>query len=566
LRKPSNIVYGVDEAPPPLVIAGNAVQHVALISINFVYPLLLFRLAGASVGQVASMLAVGLMVLGVGTLLQAARKGPVGTGFLCPATFTAAYLSPSLLAVKTGGLSLLFGMTVFAGILEMLLARVLHRLRAYFPAEVSGLVILMIGVSAGVAGTRLLFGANAVPVTPAEWLVGSLTLASMVAFNIWGRGLVKMFCALLGLVVGYAAAGAAGLLGGTAYQDVASVPWLDLPSLGHVNWSFDLAMVLPFAIGCLAVSMKAIGTITVCQRMADADWVRPDMRSASRGVFTDGLSTLVAGAAGAMGTNTSTPSVGLASATGVASRQVAYAIGGLFLVLGLMPKLATLLAIMPRAVMVAALLFTICFIIVNGLQVISTRLLDARRTLVLGLSLVAGVSVEAFPNMAAGAPAGIAPLVGSSLVLATIVALLLNLVFRIGVRKTAILSVPPDRIEPEQLEEFLQANGAAWGARREIIDRAKFNLSQSLEVIQEGCAPRGPVQVTATFDEFDLHVSVAYEGPALELPAVRPSNEDVMASEEGQRRLAGFMLRRHADRVDVSRKGERSTVHFHFDH
>jgi hypothetical protein len=39
-----------------------------------------------------------------------------------------------------------------------------------------------------------------------------------------------------------------------------------------------------------------------------------------------------------------------------------------------------------------------------------------------------------------------------------------------------------------------------------------------------------------------------------------------MESEAGHRRLAGFMLRRNADRVAASRKGEESVVQFHFDH
>jgi len=39
-----------------------------------------------------------------------------------------------------------------------------------------------------------------------------------------------------------------------------------------------------------------------------------------------------------------------------------------------------------------------------------------------------------------------------------------------------------------------------------------------------------------------------------------------MASEAGQRRLAGFMLRRHADRVQSSHRAGRSTILFHFDH
>lgn len=565
-RKPANIVYGLDEAPPPLVTAGNAVQHVALISINLVYPLLIFRLADVPVSGVASLIAVGLMVLGVGTFLQTLKLGPVGSGFLCPMTFTAAYLSPSLLAVKAGGLPLLFGMTVFAGMLESLFSRLLDRVRPYFPTEISGLVIFMIGISAGMAGLRLLLGVNAEPVTPAEWSVAGITLASMVAFNVWGRGIVRMLCALEGLAVGYVAAGLAGLLRSGLFESVERVPWIALPSFQYIGWSFDLVLVVPFAIACLAAAMKAVGTITVCQRMVDADWVRPDMRSATHGVLADGVSTIMAGIVGAVGTNTSTPSVGLASATGVASRYVAYAIGGLFIALGLMPKLATLLAVMPRAVMVSALLFTICFILINGLQAISSRLLDARRTLVIGFSIIAGVAVEAFPTMAASAPPGLEPLIGSSFVFSTLVALLLNFLFRIGVKQTAKHQVESAPVDPEKLDQFMETNGATWGARRDVIDRAKFNLAQSLEVILDSCEPQGPVEVAATFDEFNLDIRVSYAGPPLELPEKRPTNEEIMASEEGQRRLAGFMLRRHADRVAATHRGGRSAILFHFDH
>lgn len=566
MKKPANIVYGLNEMPPLLVTAGNAVQHVALISINFVYPLLIFRLAGVPVSGVASLLAVGLLVLGAGTFLQAVKLGPVGSGFLCPATFTAAYLSPSLLAVKAGGLPLLFGMTLFGGVLETLFSRVLTRMRPYFPAEISGLVILMIGISAGMAGLRLLLGANAEPVTPAEWSVAGITLASMVAFNVWGRGLVRMLCALEGLAVGYASAGLLGLLGAGQWESIGRVGWIALPSLQYIGWSFDLTLAAPFAIACIAVAMKAVGTITMCQRMVDADWVRPDMRSATRGVLADGVTNILAGLAGAMGTNTSTPSVGLAAATGVASRYVAYAIGALFIAIGLMPKLVTLLAVMPRAVMVAALLFTICFIIVNGLQVISSRLLDARRTLVIGFSIIAGIAVEVFPTMAAGAPPSIVPLIGSSFVFSTLIALLLNLLFRLGVKKTATLKVDGAHIDPKKIDDFMEDQGAAWGARRDVIDRARFNLTQSIEVIAESCDPQGPLEIETTFDEFSLDLRVIYSGPPLELPEKRPTNEDIMASEDGQRRLAGFMLRRYADRVAATHKAGRSTILFHFDH
>jgi NCS2 family nucleobase:cation symporter-2 len=565
-RKPPNIVYGVDESPPLLVTAFNGVQHVGLIAINLVYPLLVLRLADAPLTLVSNVLAIGMLVLGVGTFLQVVRLGPIGSGYMCPATFTAAYFGPSLVAVKLGGLPLLFGMTIFAGALEAALSKLLERMRPIFPPELSGLVIFMVGWSAAIAGLRSLVGTGAEPLRTEEFWVSVVTLSTMVALNVWGTGMLRMLCALFGLIAGYAAAAAAGLLRGTQFAAVADAPWLGVPSFGHVSWSFDATLVLPFAIASVAAAMKAVGTITMCQRMNDADWVRPDMTSARRSVLADGTGTVIAGAMGAVGINTSTPSVGLASATGVASRHVAYAAGVIFVVLGLSPKLAALLAVMPRAVMVAALLFAMTFIIINGLQVMTSRLLDARRTLVIGLSIVAGAAVEVFPQLAASAPRPLTSLIGSSLAFSTLIALSLNLLFRIGVKRTAMLRIDYERIDPEEVEKFFKAAGASWGARPDVMSRATFGVIQLLDAIRETGWRGGPVEIAASFDEFNVEVRASYQGEPLEFPERRPSEHDIVESEAGARLLAGFMLRRCADRLRSESKDGRASVFLHYDH
>jgi len=134
------------------------------------------------------------------------------------------------------------------------------------------------------------------------------------------------------------------------------------------------------------------------------------------------------------------------------------------------------------------------------------------------------------------------------------------------VKQTASFKVESAPVQAEKLEQFMETHGATWGARRDVIDRATFNLAQSIEVIVDSCEPQGPVEVAATFDEFNLDLRVSYVGPPLELPEKRPTNEEIMESEEGQRRLAGFMLRRYADRVAATHKAGRSTILFHFDH
>ena len=559
-------MYGVDETPPFIATFVNGVQHVGVLAIFLMYPLLVFRVAGVPVPVVSDLLAVALLVTGVGTVIQTRRLGPLGSGYLCPCAFNGAYLGPSLLAASAGGLPVLFGMTLFAGVVQAALANVFDRMRAVFPPELSGVVIFMVGWTGAMAALRTLLGVNAVGIRVEEFWVSAITLAAMIALNVWGARELRMLSALFGLGIGYLAAATFGLLGSAELSLVATMPWMALPSFGHVSWTFDASLVLPFAISAVAVAMHALGTMTMCQRMNDADWVRVDMRSAKRGVLSVGAATIIAGAAGSLGTGASASSVGLAVATGVASRRVAYATGVVLLLLSLTPKLAALLAIMPRAVMVAALVFAVSFVMINGLQVMTSRLLDARRTLVIGLSIVAGGAIEVFPQLAASAPRIIAPLLASPLAFSTVLALVLNLLFRIGVKRTVAFGIDRDEIDPEKIEKLFKASGAAWGARPDVMTRATFGVIQLVDAIRETCWVSGPIRISASFDEFNLDVRATYTGELLEFPQERPSSIAIVTSDDGVRLLAGFVLRRCADRLRSESNDGIATVFLHYDH
>ena len=560
------MTYTLHDVPPMHVVVLNGVQHVGLIAINLVYPLLLFRLTDTSLQQTTNLLAIGMLVLGVGTFIQVLRLGPVGSGYMLPSTFTASFFAPSLLAAKLGGLPLVCGMTIFDGLLEMALAPLLNRMRAIFPSEISGLVIFMIGVSAGVAGLRSVFGAQAAPLTGAEWAVAGATLATMIGFNVWGKGIARMLCALLGLLAGYVVAATTGMLGGSAFAAVADAPWIGFPGFSGMSYAFDVSLVAPFAIASMAVAMKAMGTITICQRMNDANWVRPDMKSVMRGVMADGIATSVSGLAGGVGTNTSTPSAGLAAATGVSAARVAYAAAGLFLLLGFLPKLAAVLAIMPRSVIISALLFTVAFILINGLQVMLSRLIDARRTLVIGLSITAGVAVEVFPSIAASVPKMLTPVIGSSLVFSTLLALCLNLVFRIGVKKTLTIRLEPGVQDLTKIDDMLKKQGATWGARADVINHASWAISQVIDAVAENCWHTGTLLIQTSFDEFNIDVRISYQGELLEFPQQRPTEDEILDSGDGVRRLAGYMLRHIADKARSEMKDGKALLTLHFDH
>jgi xanthine permease XanP len=568
MRRPTNVIYAVEERPPLGVMALSGLQHAGLMSIYLVYPVLVARAAGAPQEAATALVALTLIGLAIGTVLQTTQFGPVGAGYLCQPIPSVVYLVPSLAAAKYGGLALVFGMTFLAGLIQMAIARVLRNLRPLFPPEIAGLVVLLIGIATGIVGLRNIVGATVQDAAAArqDLLLAAVTLALMVALNVWGRGGLRLFCVLIGMAAGYVFAALMGTLRMADFAALTSGSFIALPEFGQVGWTFDGAMAVPFAVAAVAASLKVVGNVTTCQRASDLDWTRADMRSISRGVLADGLATTIAGGIGAHGLNSSTAAVGLANATGVQSRRVGYAIAIILVVMALVPKLGALLYLMPRPVAGAALIFSSTFIVVNGLEIMASRLLDARKTLVIGLALVLGLAVDVYPAMFQALPPGTQALLGTSLVLGTLSALALNALFRLGMRRTQVLAVPLGPLDSAAIDRFMEERGATWGARRDVIDRAKFNLTQSIEVILESCEPQSPLEIQASFDEFNLDVRVSYDGSPLELPAKRPTNEEIMASDEGQRRLAGFMLRRYADRVAATHRNSRSTVLFHFDH
>jgi xanthine permease XanP len=134
------------------------------------------------------------------------------------------------------------------------------------------------------------------------------------------------------------------------------------------------------------------------------------------------------------------------------------------------------------------------------------------------------------------------------------------------VKRKAGFSIETAAAGAQQAEEFFARQGGAWGARPDIIRRATFAVVQLVEAVAENCAQHGPIAVTATFDEFNLDVRIEYEGELLDFPDRRPGEREIRESEDGVRRLAGFMLRHNADRVRSERANGRSIALFHFDH
>jgi xanthine permease XanP len=567
-KKPGEFTHGVDDVPPPLLTALVGFQHVSLVRIQLIFPALVIQLAELPTEASVNMLSLSLIALGIAAILQSLPRGPVGSRYLCPSCHDGIFLEPSIAALKLGGLPLVFGMTLLAGVIQSALSPVLHRIRPLLPPEIGGLVVFLVGTSLAAIGCRYVIGVGVKEeVGPDYWLVGGVTLMIMVGLNVWGKGQAKLFCAMLGITAGYGAAFLTGMLPKDASRVFNELHLFAIPHFSHAGLAFSPAMIMPFTVAAIAVTLKGIGDITALQRINDPHWVRAEMGSISRGTLANGLANMVAGVVGTLGLTPSTANIGLQAATGMSSRVIGYAVGAILIVLAFLPSVTGSLILMPRPVMGAALLFSACFVLISGLQTITSRMLDARRTLVIGLGIASGVAAEILPGFATDIPNSLQPIVGSSIVLGTITALLLNGVFRIGQRRRVTLALDPAAADAvAEVNEFFDAAGRGWGARPDVMVRVAFGINQAIEAIREHCEPQGPITIEAHFDEFNLDVRISYRGEALEFPDERPSQQEIIETDAGYRRLAGFMLRMNADRIRTSVKDGATVLEFHFDH
>ena len=122
MTKPAELLYGVDEKPPTTVLVVSAIQHVAVISITLVFPLILGREAGLAGASFLNFVSLSMLALGVSTVLLCLRSEYVGSWYLCPSCYTVIFLGPSLFALERGGLGLVFGMTMVAGLIQVVMA------------------------------------------------------------------------------------------------------------------------------------------------------------------------------------------------------------------------------------------------------------------------------------------------------------------------------------------------------------------------------------------------------------------------------------------------------------
>lgn len=421
------LLHGLEDRPPAPEAAVAAVQQVLAMAVGTVTPpLLLAGSLGFAPADTGHLVSVALLASALGTLLQVRRRGPLGSGLLSVTGTSFSFVGPLQSAFQQGGFALMTTSGLLAAPVQLGLAPFLPLLRRVFSPVVTGVVVLLIGLSLVPTamfsvGARL--GEHPVSVSAA---VAGLVVAVSVLCQVVGPRWLRLGAILAGIAAGCVAC---GLLGALRLPDMAALPWFRFPQ--PLKWGFDfrLRTWVPFVFLYVVSLLEAMGDMTATARLSGVSTEGPEFwRRLRGGVLADGLTSVASGLFGGLPNTTYAQNNSVIQVTGVASRHVGYWMAGFLALAGLCPVVAAWISALPGPVLGGLALMLFGMVAAAGLRLIASAGLDARNMTLVGVSLGVGLGLAAAPEITASFPRLLRSLFESPITGGGLTALFLGLV------------------------------------------------------------------------------------------------------------------------------------------
>ena len=427
------IIYGVNDRPPLQETLFAAVQHLLAIFVAIITPPLIIadalKLDLATTGFLVSM---ALFVSGVSTFIQCRKFGPVGCGLLCVQGTSFSFIGPIIAIGQAGGLSLIFGACIAAAPVEMAVSYSFKYLRCIITPLVSGIVVMLIGLSLVKAGVIAFGGGDPAAAdfgSPRNLIVAGTVLASVIALNCSNNKYVRMSSIFLGVIIGYVLALVMGMVD-FGKLDVSSIESFYVPVPFKMGVDFSVSSIIAVALVYLVTAIEATGDVTA-NSMVSGEPVDGEVyvKRVSGGVFADGLNSLLAGVFSSFPNSIFAQNNGVIQLTGVASRYVGYFIAAMLVVLGLFPIVGIVFSLMPSPVLGGATLLMFGTVAAAGVRIVASEKLDRKAVLVIAASLSLGMGVELMPDILKQLPEGISTIFSSGITTGGLTAILANALF-----------------------------------------------------------------------------------------------------------------------------------------
>ena len=373
----------------------------------------------------AYLINMSLVASGIGTLLQVMSFRGFGSGLLSITGTSFAFITPIILAGKTGGLALVFGMSLSMALVPLVLAPFLPRLQRAFSPVVAGTVVLLIGlllIPTSMFGIGTPLPGEHAPAT--GLLAAGVVLALVILFNALHLPWAKLSAALLALLGGFLLC---LVVGGVKAPEPGGA-WFALPQPLKYGLRFDAGFILPFGFCYLVTAIETLGDLTASSELSGEPTAGPTYwRRVRGGVFADGVNCALAAFLNCFPSTTFAQNNGVIQMTGVASRRVGYLCGALLVVFGVLPGLGRWLASIPAPVIGGLTLVLFGLIAAAGVRILTRAQMGNREFFIVAVALGLGLGVDLHPEALKPLPLSVQLVFSSGISTGGLAALVLNL-------------------------------------------------------------------------------------------------------------------------------------------
>ncbi|AJW39754.1 OHCU decarboxylase [Rhodococcus sp. 15-725-2-2b] len=477
-------VHPVDEVLPVPKLAAYGFQHVVAFYAGAVLvPIIIGSAIGLTNEQLIHLINADLFTCGIASIIQSVGFWKVGVRLPLLQGVTFAGVSPVIaIAMANGGgtegLLYVYGAVIVAGLVTFFMAPYFSKLLRFFPPVVTGTVITIIGVA------LLPVAVNDAVTNPAtheqdptngRWMAYAIgTLLIIVLIQRFFKGFMATIAVLLGLVIGSAVA---FVLGDMNFDGTSDASWVGFtqPFLFGVP-KFSVIAIISMIVVMLIIAVETTGSVYATGEIVGKRIKKDDIAATLR---ADGVATVIGGTFNSFPYTAFSENVGLVRLTGVRSRWVVAAAGGIMILLGLLPKTAAVVASIPPPVLGGAALALFATVAVVGIQTLSkVDFTDHRNLIIVATSLGLAMLVTIQPSVSEGVPDWLEMLFGSGIVLGAVSAIVLNvLFFHIGNRGQAVAGGPGkgitlDKVNEMSAEDFAATFGGLVQGTPWVVERA----------------------------------------------------------------------------------------------
>ena len=382
-------LFKLDGDIPLLRAVPYGVQHILAMFVANLAPILIIAgVAGLGDAQTGALVQSAMLIAGIGTLIQLFPLWRVGSGLPIVMGISFTFVTVLTGVVATYGYNAAIGAIIVGGIFEGVLGLFAKYWRRIISPIVAAVVVTSIGFSLlSVGATSFGGGSGAADFgSPQNLVLGCVSLAACLVFQVLAKGKTKQLSVLFGLIVGYVLA---VFMGKVDFSGFANVGLFALPQPMPFAPEFNLGAIVSVALIFLVSATETIGDTTALTMVGLNREVRE--RELSGSIACDGFVSSLSACFGCLPITSFSQNIGLVVMTKVVNRK-AIATGAVIMILAaFLPVISVVFSSLPEAVLGGCTIMMFGNIIVSGFQMIARAGFSQRNIIIAALSLAVGI-------------------------------------------------------------------------------------------------------------------------------------------------------------------------------